>query len=85
MEVDQILFTDSEGTLNGGLLVDHQRVICGCCGSVFLATEVKIVRHLSWVNISSAIGGDEPYCEPDDDCDYEAGFDPYSGCYTDDC
>ena len=24
--------------------------------------------------------------EPDwDDCDYECGFDPYCGCYTDDC
>lgn len=23
--------------------------------------------------------------ELEDDCDYEVGFDPYSGCYTDDC
>jgi hypothetical protein len=21
----------------------------------------------------------------DDDCDYEVGYDPYMGCYTDDC
>lgn len=28
-------------------------------------------------------GGDDP--EPPDDCDYEVGFDPYAGCYTDDC
>lgn len=33
----------------------------------------------------------EYYCseeEPDeefDDCDYEVGFDPYLGCFTDDC
>lgn len=30
-----------------------------------------------------------PYCytHPSDwdDCDYECGFDPYMGCYTDDC
>lgn len=26
---------------------------------------------------------DSPYW--DDDCDYEAGFDPYEGCYTYDC
>lgn len=30
-----------------------------------------------------------PYCYTDpadwDDCDYECGFDPYCGCYTDDC
>ena len=24
------------------------------------------------------------YEEPDD-CDYEVGFDPYAGCFTDDC
>lgn len=24
-------------------------------------------------------------CEEFDDCDYEVGFDPYLGCYTDDC
>ena len=23
--------------------------------------------------------------EEDDNCDYETGFDPYLGCYTDDC
>lgn len=33
----------------------------------------------------------ECYCsEPDDygydyDCDYETGYDPYAGCFTDDC
>lgn len=21
----------------------------------------------------------------DDDCDYEVGYDPYAGCFTDDC
>lgn len=30
-----------------------------------------------------------PYCyicpSDWDDCDYECGFDPYCGCYTDDC
>ena len=25
------------------------------------------------------------YSEEFDDCDYEVGFDPYLGCYTDDC
>lgn len=24
-------------------------------------------------------------CEELDDCDYEVGFDPYLGCFTDDC
>ena len=25
------------------------------------------------------------YDEYEDDCDYEVGYDPYLGCYTDDC
>ena len=25
------------------------------------------------------------YAEETDDCDYEVGFDPYLGCYTDNC
>ena len=25
------------------------------------------------------------YAEETNDCDYETGFDPYLGCYTDDC
>lgn len=29
-------------------------------------------------------GAEEPEDFPDD-CDYEMGFDPYMGCYTDDC
>lgn len=32
-----------------------------------------------------SIFGAEDDPEPPDDCDYEVGFDPYSGCFTDDC
>lgn len=28
---------------------------------------------------------DEPEEYYDDDCDYEVGYDPYVGCFTDDC
>ena len=31
---------------------------------------------------------DEPEDDPEeeyDDCDYETGYDPYMGCFTDDC
>lgn len=28
---------------------------------------------------------DEPDDEDSDDCDYEVGYDPYLGCFTDDC
>ena len=31
------------------------------------------------------IFGAEDDPEPPDDCDYETGFDPYAGCFTDDC
>ncbi len=30
-------------------------------------------------------GEDEPENYYDDDCDYETGYDPYMGCFTDDC
>ena len=30
-------------------------------------------------------GADEPDDDYDDDWDYEIGYDPYSGCFTDDC
>lgn len=28
---------------------------------------------------------EDDYYEEPDDCDYEVGYDPYAGCYTDDC
>ena len=28
---------------------------------------------------------EEPEDYYDDDCDYDVGFDPYMGCFTDDC
>ena len=30
-------------------------------------------------------GTPAPCEDEDDDCDYEVGYDPYMGCYTDDC
>ena len=32
-------------------------------------------------------GAEEPQDDPEiwDDCDNDCGFDPYMGCYTDDC
>ena len=33
----------------------------------------------------AVFGADDEECEPPDDCDYEVGFDPYMGCFTDDC
>lgn len=28
---------------------------------------------------------EDDFYEPEDSCDYEVGYDPYSGCFTDDC
>ena len=28
---------------------------------------------------------DEEFDDWEDDCDYEVGFDPYMGCFSDDC
>lgn len=33
----------------------------------------------------SIFGAEDEEGYPDDGCDYEVGFDPYCGCYTDDC
>lgn len=85
MKTEQVIFKDGEGNLLGGILVDDSWVICGECGGTCPIDEVEIVAHLSWADISDAIGGDELYAVPDDDCDYEVGYDPYTGCFSDDC
>lgn len=84
-KVEQILFRDDEGNILGGLLINEAWVVCGECGAINPADEVKILMRLPWADISDAIGGDEFYAVPDDNCDYEVGYDPYTGCFSDDC
>lgn len=47
-----------------------------------LQQEIKVMRANGCYDIYAA---DISNPEPPDDCDYECGFDPYAGCYTDDC
>ena len=50
---------------------DRERLISGICPTC-------------WDKMFS-FPDDEEDDEPLDDCDYEMGFDPYMGCFTDDC
>lgn len=46
----------------------------------------QLISHICPKCQETIFGADEEEeCEPPDDCDYEVGFDPYSGCFTDDC
>ena len=49
---------------------------CGNHGNCMMYPE-----EMPWENCDEAMA----YVEETDDCDYEIGFDPYLGCYTDDC
>ena len=61
MYAEQIIF-ECEGVVGslGGILIDKKIIICGCCGEIIDATdkEIKIIKHLKWINISDAIIGD---------------------------
>lgn len=50
---------------------DRERLISGICPTC-------------WDKMFS-VPDDEEDDEDYDDCDYEMGFDPYMGCYSDDC
>ena len=53
----QVKFFDPEEkeTLYG-IGIDDE-IICGCCGSVFEASEVENIEILPWIDISEAICG----------------------------
>jgi hypothetical protein len=44
----------------------------------------QLISHIC-PKCQESLFGSEDDPEPPDDCDYEVGFDPYAGCYTDDC
>lgn len=46
----------------------------------------QLISHICPKCQDTVFGAEEEdECEPPDDCDYEVGFDPYAGCFTDDC
>ena len=72
-------------------------VICGECGGIIDLEDLAAIVEFPWVDISNEIIGvditDELIGDDDldldeewgDDGNLECGFDPYSGCYSDDC
>lgn len=68
MKIQQVKFTsfdedDNEYFDLGGILVDDEYIICGCCGTVFPLDELRengIIKYeiLPWVNISNEILGE---------------------------
>ena len=66
MKVHQIKFRTEDSPVKwlGGIMVDDDYIICGCCGSVFNCDAfsdgtVLEIRPLKWVDISDAIKGDD--------------------------
>ena len=66
MLVQQICFTQVDGEEKhtyGGILVDNEYIICGCCGTVFPKDEwedncIEGYKPLCWIDISEEIKGD---------------------------
>ena len=67
-------------------------VICGECGGIVDLEDIEDIEEFPWCDISDEIIGDECLADDldldeewDDDGNLEYGFDPYAGCYSDDC
>lgn len=62
MKTEQVIFTCHDDAVGpfGGILVDDEYIICGCCGSVFEVDDenVSIIKRLKWISISDEIIGD---------------------------
>lgn len=59
MKTQQIKFIDEEGSVLGGILIDDEYIVCGCCGGILEVKEVEIIKYYNdWVNISEEIIGE---------------------------
>ena len=63
MIAQQVQFNDKnigEGEMLGGIMVDNEYIICGCCGGIFEVEEVgkENIFPLKWINISEEIKGE---------------------------
>lgn len=75
----------------GGIAYQNY-VICGECGGVVDLEDIADIEEFPWCDISDEIIGDEGLADDldldeewGDDGNLECGFDPYAGCYSDDC
>lgn len=58
MTTQQIKFRPvGEEAFFGGILVNNEYVICGCCGGVYEPDDIEEFERLSWVDISEEIMG----------------------------
>lgn len=59
MEIRQVRFIDEENIIHGGIMVNGEYIICGCCGSVYEVEEVEILDTYDyWVPLSNEIIGE---------------------------
>ena len=62
MLTQQVKFWDDDNKeWFGGIMIDNEYIICGCCGSVFdcdKLSEEDIEPYRKWVDISDEIIGD---------------------------
>ena len=61
MIAKQVSFWDKDNEKwKGGIMIDNQYIICGCCGSVFECKDLKkeeVMPYDVWVDISDEIIG----------------------------
>ena len=64
MRTQQVKFFDKENQkLHGGILINDETLICGCCGSVFIKDEwddlgiVILTEYKTWMNLDEEIMG----------------------------
>ena len=49
-----------DGVISGGILIDDNTIICGCCGGIFKKDEVEILEiYNTWVDLSAEIIGNQ--------------------------
>ena len=65
MTTKQVKFLDKNNQeIHGGILVNNEALICGCCGGVFIKDEwensgIEIVKEYNyWVNLDEEIIGE---------------------------
>ena len=55
----QVKFIDENETVLGGIMINDDYIICGCCGGVIETEDVTILEiYDTWINISEEIIGE---------------------------
>ena len=63
MLTQQVQFWDDDNKeWFGGIMIDNEYIICGCCGSVLELNEFEekeVIEYEDWVNIEEEIRGED--------------------------